>query len=462
MTTRHASEAPVAVVLAAGQGTRMRSSRAKVLHHVAGKRMLQWVLEAARSCGCRRCLVVVGHGSDEVRDAFSDEDVTWVEQTEQLGTGHALAQVRDHVGAGDRLLVLSGDVPGIRAATLSKLLTAASESWGSMAVAEMDDPGALGRVVRRDDGSLESIVEAVDASPEELAMTTVNAGVYVLPVPAVFEYLDALTTDNRKGELYLTDALVAAAARHRIDTVLLDDWREAMGVNDRHDLGRAHRALVDRAMRTLSEQGVTIYEPARTVVEAAVVVGRDSEIHPGASLLGSTSVGEGCVIGAGAWIRDCEIGDRVEVHPYSVLDGAAVGDETSIGPFARLRPGTRIGQGARVGNFVEVKNSRLGDGVKAGHLAYLGDTEVGEDANIGAGVVTCNYDGRDKHRTTIGKRAFIGSDTMLVAPVTVGDDSTTGAGSVITADVPDGALGVERSKQRNVEGWSQRRRAKDD
>jgi bifunctional UDP-N-acetylglucosamine pyrophosphorylase/glucosamine-1-phosphate N-acetyltransferase len=424
--------------------------------------MLQWVLDAARAGGCGRCLVVVGHGSDDVRDAFGGEDVTWIEQTEQLGTGHALAQVREHVSAGDRLLVLSGDVPGIRAETIAKLLTAASESWGSIAVAEMENPGALGRVVRRDNGSLASIIEAVDASPGELAITTINAGIYVLPAPEVFEYLEALRPDNRKGELYLTDALAAAAARHRVETVLLDDPSEALGVNDRRDLARVHRELVGRAMSKLVEMGVTIYDPSRTVVEATVEVGRDSEIHPGVSLLGATSVGEGSVIGTGAWIRDCEIGERVEVHPYSVLDGAAVGDETSIGPFARLRPGTRIGQRARVGNFVEVKNSLLGDGVKAGHLTYLGDAEVGGDANIGAGTITCNYDGLEKHPTTIGRRAFIGSDTMLVAPVTVGDDATTGAGSVITTDVPDGALGVERGKQRNVEGWSQRRRPKDE
>lgn len=462
MSTREDVKSTVAVVLAAGKGTRMRTSVPKVLHQVAGKPLLEWVLDAARASGCERCLVVIGHGGEDVRDVFPDDDVIWVEQHEQRGTGHALAQAREHVGDADRLLVLSGDVPAVRAETLRSLFSAATGSWGAMAVANMEDPGSLGRVVLRGDRSLERIVEASDATDQELAIRTVNAGLYVLPAPEIFSYLDEIEPDNAKGEFYLTDAIVQAARKHKVEAVTLSDWQEALGVNDRADLSRAHRALIERKLDELMDSGVTIYDPARTVVEPAVSVDQDCEIHAGVSLLGDTVIGQGSVIEAGAWVRDSEIGNEVVIYPYSVLDQASVGDETTVGPFARLRPGTRIGRRARVGNFVEVKNSRLADGVKAGHLTYLGDAEVGEDANIGAGTVTCNYDGRKKHRTVIGERAFIGSDTMLVAPVEVGDSALTGAGSVITSNVPDGALGIARSKQRTIKGWGQRPRTKDD
>jgi bifunctional UDP-N-acetylglucosamine pyrophosphorylase/glucosamine-1-phosphate N-acetyltransferase len=462
MSCEAVSKPPVAVILAAGKGTRMRSSRPKVLHEVAGKPLLRWVLEAARACGCDRCFVVVGHGAEDVRQAFSDDDIVWIEQTEQLGTGHALAQVHRYVGDVERLLVLSGDVPAVRAATLESLLRAAEGKWGAMVVAEMDSPGALGRVVLRDDQSLERIVEAADATSKELALRTVNAGIYVLSAPSVFQYLASLDSDNAKGELYLTDALGAAAEAHPIATLVLNDWREALGVNTRRDLVLAQRALVSRHIESLMESGVTVYDPSRTVIEPSVDVGRDSEIHPNVTLAGDTVIGECCTVQTGAWIRNSRVEAHVSIGPYSVLDGASVGAQASIGPFARLRPGADLGRAVRVGNFVEIKNARLDDGVKAGHLAYLGDAEIGEEANIGAGAITCNYDGREKHRTKIGRKAFIGSDTMLVAPVEVGDEAVTAAGSVITNDVEKGALGVSRSRQRNIRDWGKRRRDEDD
>ena len=453
---------PVAVILAAGKGTRMRSSRPKVLHEIAGKSLLRWVLGAARESGCERCLVVVGHGADEVREAFPDDDIVWVEQTQQLGTGHALAQTRDLIGDAEQILVLSGDVPTVRATTLRDLLNAADGKWGSMAIAEMADPGALGRVVLRDDKAFERIIEASDATSEELALRTINAGLYVLPAPGIFDYLASLDTDNAKGELYLTDALGAAARDHSVGTLVVKDREEALGVNDRRDLARVQGVLVGRCVEALMVNGVTVFDPAHTVIEPSVVVGRDSEIHSGVVIMGDSTIGEGCTVHAGAWIRNSRVGSGVEIGPYSVLDGATVGPEASIGPFARLRPGADIGRAARVGNFVEVKNARLEEGVKAGHLAYLGDADIGEGANIGAGAVTCNYDGRAKHRTIIGRGAFIGSDTMLVAPVEVGDGAVTAAGSVITNDVPEGALGVGRNRQRNIDGWSNRRRDEGD
>jgi len=446
----------VAVVLAAGKGTRMHSARPKVLHAVAGRSMLDWVLDAARAAGCDRIVVVVGHGADDVRASAAADDVTFVVQEEQLGTGHALAQAAAEVSGDAKLLVLSGDVPLLRAETLRRL--AAAPGWGAVAVADLDEPGALGRVVSQADGAhLERIVEASDATPEELAVRTINAGIYALPAPAIFAALERLQPDNAKGELYLTDALGAAAeAGEAVSLVVLDDAAEAFGANDRRDLARIHRAFVARKLDALGREGVLVLDPANTLVEPQVVIGPDTVLHSGVALTGQSAVGSGCVLHQGAWLRDTALAENVVIEPYSVLDGAEVGPGCRVGPFARLRPGARLETEAKVGNFVEVKNATLGPGAKAGHLTYLGDAEIGADSNIGAGVVTCNYDGVSKHKTKIGERAFVGSDTMLVAPVEVGDDATTAAGSVVTHDVPDGALAVERTKQRNVEGWAER------
>jgi bifunctional UDP-N-acetylglucosamine pyrophosphorylase/glucosamine-1-phosphate N-acetyltransferase len=447
------------VILAAGKGTRMKSDLPKVLHEAAGRPLLGWVLDAARAAGCERVAVVVGHGAEAVRARFAgDADVTWIEQREQLGTGHALAQAAAAVAGDALLLVLSGDVPLVRADTLGRLVEAAAAGWGAMAVATLDSPGSLGRVIG-DGHGLERIVEARDASAEELEVRRVNAGLYALPAPAIFDFLARLAPDNAQGELYLTDAVTAAArAGHRVALVELDDPREALGVNDRLELAGVHRRLVERRIGELAREGATFLDPPSTTVEAGVVVGPDTVVHGGAYLLGTTALGRGVVVHAGAWLRDAVVEDGASIEPYSVVDGARVGPGCRVGPFARLRPKTVLEAGAKVGNFVEVKASTLGPGAKANHLAYLGDANVGARANIGAGVVTCNYDGTTKHRTEIGPGAFVGSDTMLVAPVTIGTEATTAAGSVITKDVPDGALAVERSPQRNVPGWTGRRR----
>ncbi len=447
----------IGVVLAAGQGTRMRSERPKVLHSVAGRPMLEWVIEAARSAGCEKILVIVGHGAGDVRQAVTGDDVVWVEQRQQLGTGHALAQVEPYVEGDAKLLVLSGDVPLVSPATLERL--AAADGWGAMAVADLEEPGSLGRVLERTDGGLERIVEAADAGPVELAVKKINAGLYVLPAPAIFDQLHRLEDGNAQGELYLTDAVGNAARDGNFVALFeLQDPAEAFGINDRTDLARAHRAFLERHMRQLMADGVTILEPARTAVEPTVRVGRDTVIHPGASLSGDTEIGDGCELHQGVWIRDSKLAGGVVVEPYSVLDGADVGSGCSVGPFARLRPAAVLDEGSKVGNFVELKKTRLGAGSKASHLAYLGDATIGEKANIGAGVVTCNYDGVAKHRTKIGDGAFVGSDSMLVAPVTIGDRATTGAGSTITDDVPDDALGVARARQRTIPDWPRRKR----
>ncbi|HYX24820.1 MAG TPA: bifunctional UDP-N-acetylglucosamine diphosphorylase/glucosamine-1-phosphate N-acetyltransferase GlmU [Thermoanaerobaculia bacterium] len=450
----------VAVILAAGKGTRMKSSIPKVLHAAAGRPLLAWVIDAARAAGCGRILVVVGHGAERVREAIggeADRDLTWVLQAEQRGTGHALAQAEGEISAiadNATVLVLSGDVPLVKPATLDRLARGAEEGWGALAVAEMADPGLLGRVLVDESGAFRAIVEARDATPPELAVRRINAGLYALPAPDVFTYLRHLKADNAQGELYLTDAVTGAArdGHHPVRLVELPDADEALGVNDRVELAKVHRLLLDRHLDVLMKAGVTVLEPARTVIEPGVRVGEDTVIHPGASLLGDTSVGRECVIHQGAWLRDSTVADGAIVEPYSVLDRAEVGDGCRVGPFARLRPASRLLAGARVGNFVEVKGSEIGAGAKVNHLSYVGDATVGAGANVGAGVVTCNYDGVRKNPTEIGAGAFIGSDTMLVAPVKVGAGASTAAGSVITRNVPDGALAVARVRQKNLEG----------
>jgi bifunctional UDP-N-acetylglucosamine pyrophosphorylase / glucosamine-1-phosphate N-acetyltransferase len=454
--------APAAVILAAGRGARLRSDRPKVLHEAAGRPLLSWVVAAAREAGCAPLVVVVGHGGEAVRRELGEEGLVWVEQPHPRGTGDALARAAGQVPADSLLLVLSGDAPLVSASTLGELAAAAAGAWGALAVAELPEPGDLGRVLARGDGRLLRIVEAADASADERAVRRVNAGLYALPAPAIFDHLRRLAPDNAQGELYLTDAVTAAAATEAVALVDLADPDEALGVNTRADLARVHGRLLARAARRLMAEGVTLLAPDDATVEPGVRVGRDTVLHPGVSLLGHTRVGSGCTLHRGAWIRDSRLGDGVTVEPYSVLDGAEVGDGCRVGPFARLRPASVLLARARVGNFVEVKNARLGEGVKAGHLAYLGDAEVGAGSNLGAGVVTCNYDGEAKHRTEIGRGAFVGSDTMLVAPVKVGDGATTAAGSVVTKDVPPGALAVGRSRQRNVPGWAERRRKRSD
>lgn len=447
----------IAVILAAGRGTRLRSRLPKVLHEVGGKPLLAWPLDLAAEVGCERRIVVANPESlPALRKAFPDPTIEWRIQDPPRGTGDALACGLEAVSGDAAVLVLSGDAPLLRVETAERLLAHADSGAGAMAVAWVERPGSLGRVFANAHGALERIVEVADARPEELEHGLVNAGFYAFSARALAPPLTALEPHNAQGELYLTDAVVAAAATTPVALVELEAG-EALGVNSRADLARVQRALIERVAARLMDEGVTLLDPHSMVIDAEVTVGADTIIHAGVHLLGRCRIGRGCVLHAGAWIRSSMIGDEVEVLPYSVVDQARVGSGSKVGPFARLRPGTELESDVRVGNFVEVKNARLEAGVRAGHLAYLGDATVGAGTNIGAGVVTCNYDGARKHHTTIGRDAFVGSDTMLVAPVTVGDRSTTAAGSVITHDVPDDALAVARARQRVIADWSSRR-----
>lgn len=452
--TELTSGAVAAVVLAAGRGERLRSEQPKVLHQAGGRPLVSWVVQAAREVGCAPICVVVGSEADQVRSVLEAEDagardLVWVEQPEQRGTGHALSMARGSLRSEGLALVLSGDAPLVRPGTLRALLDAAGGGWGSLAVADLPEPGSLGRVACEGD-RLVRIVEAADADDDTLALCTVNAGHYALPVPEIFDWLEKVDAGNAQGEFYLTDAVSAAARARPVAAVRVEDASEVLGVNSRADLAAVQRVFYRRGVDALLAAGVTVLDPESVWIDAGVTVGADSILHPNVTLLGASSVGSGCTVHTGAWIRDSVLDDGVEVLPYSVLDGARVASGCAIGPFARLRPEAVLEDGARVGNFVEVKKATLGPGVKASHLAYLGDASVGAGANIGAGVVTCNYDGTKKSRTVIGEGAFVGSDCILVAPVEVGAGAYTGAGSVITKDVPEETLAVGRARQKNI------------
>ncbi|MEW6488926.1 MAG: bifunctional UDP-N-acetylglucosamine diphosphorylase/glucosamine-1-phosphate N-acetyltransferase GlmU [Thermodesulfobacteriota bacterium] len=456
----------VAVVLAAGQGTRMRSSLAKVLHPLLGHPLLSFPLDACRGAGVGRIVAVVGHQADEVRRLLGAADVTFALQAEQKGTGHALLCAREALSPGEggsgfrgTALVLCGDVPLIRPETLRRLAQTHRQAGALVTVLSMEppEPRGYGRLVRDAAGRLERIVEERDASPAQRAVREVNTGTYALELPWAWDALGQVGTANSQGEYYLTDVVAVAAHDGRAAAVLLEDPEEVMGINSRLHLAEAGAALRRRINRAWMEAGVTIEDPETAWIEPGVVLEPDVTLGPCVRLEGATRICSGVRIDQGSVVRDSEIGPGAHVKPYCVLSEARLGPGAQVGPFAHLRPGAVLADDARVGNFVEMKKSVLGRGSKANHLTYLGDATVGEGANIGAGTITCNYDGVHKHKTAIGDGAFIGSNTSLVAPVTVGAGATVAAGSTLTHDVPDGALGVARGKQRNVEGWNRRR-----
>ncbi len=457
-----------AIVLAAGLGTRMRSRRAKVLHELAGRPLLRYPLAAVGALEPDRVVVVVGHQADDVRRAAAEANLRGlgtVLQAEQRGTGHAVrcgAEALDGF-AGD-VLILYGDVPFIRPATLDALATAhrAERAGLSLLTARFQDPTGYGRIVRGPDGQVARIVEERDATPAERAITEINPGFYCVRTDVLFPLLPELRADNAQGELYLTD-LVALAARagHRVLAVVTDEPWEVAGINTRAELAGMEALLKAQQVERWMAAGVTFEDPATAYVGPDVTIGPDTVIGPNVILRGTTRIGTACRLDGSAYLVDTVLGDRVHVLFGCVAEGAEVGAEARIGPFARLRPGTRLAERVHVGNFVETKQAVLGAGTKANHLTYLGDCEVGPDSNIGAGTITCNYDGFRKHRTRIGARVQIGSDTQLVAPVSVADDAYVGAGTTVTRDVPPGTLAVSRVPVRFVEGWVARRRARE-
>jgi len=450
------------IVLAAGKGTRMKSASAKVLHEVAGRAMVRYPLVLLEALGCEQRVLVIGHQGDAVRQALSKEDIEFVEQRRQLGTGHALLAAHGALeGFRGDLVLLCGDVPLIRQGTLQALLETHRSHQAAVTVlsAMAPDPGGYGRILRRGQEVL-GIVEHKDATQQQRAVREINTGIYVFEAPFVFEALGRVGTSNAQGEYYLTDVVeVARSLGRRVCALCCEDFSESLGVNDRVQLAEASALMRGRINEELMRAGVTFIDPKATYVDAGVTVGADTILHPNVHLQGTTRVGSNCVIEPGVLVRDCRVGDGVHVKSGSVLSGSSVGEGSDIGPMAHLRPGTELLGQNKIGNFVETKKARIGLGSKACHLSYLGDAELGSGVNVGCGTITCNYDGVNKHRTLIEDDVFIGSDTQLVAPVRIGRNSLIGAGSTITKDVPADALALSRPAQKIIEGWRLRKKS---
>ena len=442
------------VILAAGKGTRMRSELPKVLHKVANKPMVEHVIDTARSLKPDAINLIYGHGGDQLKQAIAGDDLTWVEQREQLGTGHAVQQVIPHLKSSEKVIILYGDVPLLTESTLIKLVTASANTSLGLLTMTLAEPTGYGRIVRNERRSVTGIVEQKDANAQQLAINEVNTGIMIADSDKLKSWLEQLSNDNAQKEYYLTD-IVAMAAREGVNiaTAQPDNAQEVEGANNRQQLASLERALQQRQAEELMTQGVTLIDPARFDCRGKLSAGSDVTIDINAVFEGNVVLGDRVVIEPNCVIRNSVIGDDTIIRANSHIEDAKVAKGCKVGPFARLRPGAELADEAQVGNFVEMKKSHLGKGSKASHLTYLGDTQVGEYANIGAGTITCNYDGVNKALTEIGDGAFIGSNSSLVAPVAIGKNATVGAGSVITRAVADEELAVARGKQRNISGW---------
>ena len=455
---RSTAEPPQVVVLAAGVGSRMRSTLPKVLHRVGGRTLLDAVLDTARGVSPSRVVAVIGAGREKVESALAGRDVTIVVQDPPLGTGDAARQALSALNGSGPVVILSGDAPLLTAATVGRLIERRREKDLDLAFLTFrpPDPGDLGRIVRDSRGRVRRIVEARNATARESRLAEANAGVYCFSASALRGALAKLVANRSTNEFYLTDAVeILASAGGAVEAVEADDWREGWGVNTRRDLAAAEEIERRRCLERALDAGATIVDPATTRFEP------DAIVHPFVCLEGATVVEEGSEVLAFTRVVDSKIGPGAVVGPHCEIEGAEIGARARVGPFARLRPGSVLEKDVRVGNFVETKKAVLREGAKALHLSYLGDAEIGAGANIGAGVITCNYDGVRKHRTSIGEGAFVGSDSQLVAPVTVGKGAYVGAGSTITRDVPDGDLAVTRTPQKNLAGWAAKRRRKE-
>jgi bifunctional UDP-N-acetylglucosamine pyrophosphorylase/glucosamine-1-phosphate N-acetyltransferase len=457
------------VILAAGLGTRMRSKQAKVLHRAGGLSLVEHVVQSATAITSRdRIVVVTGHQADAVESLLEPMGVRFARQVEQKGTGHAVMCAREQLHAADPkqdglLMVLYGDTPLLSAATLKQLRAAQSQSdaAGTLITTTLDDPSGYGRVIVDKQGKISAIVEHKDANPEQLQVRVINSGIYCFRAKLLWEHIAEIRSNSASAELYLTD-MPEILSRHglRVQPLHIDDSSELLGINTRIELAEADRILRARKARELMLSGVTIERPETVAIDAQVRVGADTVIEPFARILGNTAIGEDCHIGQGAILESAALGDRIAIAPYTLVADSRIDPGAHVGPFARLRMQAQVGPEARIGNFVELKKTRLGAGAKSNHLAYLGDSEIGERVNIGAGTITCNYDGEKKHATRIGAGAFIGSNSTLVAPVEIGQDSYVGAGSVITEAVPSGALALGRGRQVNKPGWTKNRKPK--
>lgn len=450
----------VAVILAAGKGTRMKSSLPKVLHKAAGKPMLGHVLEAAGEAGAKRSIVVVGFGGEAVEAAIGTA-AEFVVQERQLGTGHAVLQTADLLQAEKgTVLVLCGDTPLLTGKLLKKLVDEHRKAAAKATVltAVMPDATGYGRVIRTPEGAVAKIVEHKDATEEERGVREVNSGIYCFEAPELFAALKDVGNDNAQGEYYLPDVLeILRNKGEKVWAVAADDYEETLGVNSRAQLAKAEKILRRRKNEALMEAGVTLMDPDSTFVDADVVVGRDTVLYPFTWLEGKTNIGEGCEIGPSVRLQDAQIGAGVTAH-FCYAHECEIEDGATLGPYVHIRPDTKLSRDVKVGNFVEVKNSNIGEGTKLPHLSYIGDADIGAHVNMGCGTITVNYDGKKKFRTKVGDDAFVGCNSNLVAPVAVGDGAYVGAGSTITKDIPQGDLAIARAHQKNISGWADKRR----
>jgi bifunctional UDP-N-acetylglucosamine pyrophosphorylase/glucosamine-1-phosphate N-acetyltransferase len=442
------------IILAAGKGTRMYSSLPKVLHPIAGKPMVSHVIATAKALNATQTHLVYGFGGDQLQARLANESVIWVEQREQLGTGHAVAQAMPAIPDDADVLILYGDTPLIRTETLQTLLAAKPAQGVGLLTVTLANPAGYGRIVRDRQDRVIGIVEQKDASAEQLAIQEVNTGVIVAGARQLKDWLSRVTNQNAQGEYYLTDIIgMAAAEQVAIQTVQAPREEEVQGANNHLQLAALERYFQKIQADALMLKGVHLMDPARFDLRGTLECGQDVAIDTNVIIEGHVVLGDRVVIGTGCVLKDCTIAADSIVSPYTVMESSTLAEGCTVGPFTRLRPGARLGAKVHVGNFVEMKNARLGDGSKAGHLSYLGDSEIGKDVNIGAGTITCNYDGANKHKTIIGDNVFVGSDTQLVAPVSVGEGATLAAGSTITRDVGANELVLTRVKQTHITGW---------
>ena len=447
------------VVLGAGEGKRMRSDTPKALHPVCGRPMIEYVLDGVASLGAGEVVLVVGPRADDLRNV-AGKDVRFAEQGEALGTGHAVKVALENLDeVFEEILVLPGDSPLIRGETLQGLVGARRDGDAAAALltAEIEDPGGYGRVLRDASGEVKKIVEEADATDAERAVREVNACTYTFGRPLLETALGSLTTDNAQGEYYLTGVVERFISEGNGVVPVGATAEEVLGVNDREQLAAVESIMRSRINKVLMEKGVTLTDPDKTYIDHGVEIGKDTVIMPLVFITGSSRIGSRCIVGPCTSVKDSVVGDGCAVE-FSWLEGCEVGEGVNVGPFSRLRSGTRMGSGSKAGSFVEIKNTVVGRGSKVPHLSYMGDAVIGDEVNIGAGSITCNYDGENKYPTEIGDRALIGSDTMFIAPVKIGKEAATAAGSSISKDVPDGGLGIERADQENIEGWRERRK----
>lgn len=441
------------VILAAGKGTRMYSDLPKVLHPLAGKPMVQHVIDAALGLGAQQLHLVYGHGGDLLKNALCNPQLNWVLQAQQLGTGHAMQQAAEHFADNEDVLILYGDVPLISVDTLQRLCAAKPEGGISLLTVKLDDPTGYGRIVR-ENGNIIGIIEHKDATAAQRDINEVNTGILVANGSDLKRWLTRLDNNNVQGEFYLTDIIAFAHDEgRRVEAVHPARLSEVEGVNNRLQLAVLERAYQSQQAERLLLEGVMLFDPARFDLRGQLTHGRDITIDSNVILEGHVTLGDRVKIGAGSILKNCVIGDDCDISPYSVLEETTLAAACTVGPFVRLRPGTELAQGAHVGNFVEMKKATLGKGSKAGHLSYLGDAQIGDNVNIGAGTITCNYDGANKHLTTIGDDVFVGSDTQLVAPVTVASGATIGAGTTVTRNIAENELVLSRVQQTHIQGW---------